>query len=593
MDSSKPKIKLIDLFSGAGGLSNGFEQTGRYEVVGAVEINDSAAETYIYNHKQDRDIIIKAENGKSDITKIKFDTVLKDRISPKDKVVVIGGPPCQGFSNANRQKNYLISGNNLLVIEFVRAIKEINPVAFLMENVKTMGSEKHKFFVTEHVENQKFEFTSEKFLKEIKDKQGLKKDLWKPDELELLQTRHQNLDPIIKEICKEENSNKNIDPIVINPLLLSRLRSIERIYRKLDKLILKTSKEQKEINLLIQSISEYKNNKSYSVFDAVINNALGSLEELKEHKEISSSEIKETVGSLIDLNSFLLRIKELKDEKIIWSKPLDYDKESLTVKAHVKSYNLVKYLKSVFKHMGYKVDHKVLTASDFGVPQNRNRFMIFGVKGKTEEDIKVELPKALIKDKFTTRDAIYDLEEIEPQQDIKNYVPVSYKVMKEEKKEKNTLRLYYQKDNEERKIYDHINTASRDLSRKRFEAIKDGEGKNFHSLSDELKSTYTDVTRTQNTIYLRLNYEEPSPTVVNVRKSMWNHPKNAVALSIREAARLQSFKDDFKFCGTKDQRYQQIGNAVPPLMARAVAETILKLLGDEPEIPLVKELGFK
>ena len=53
---------------------------------------------------------------------------------------------------------------------------------------------------------------------------------------------------------------------------------------------------------------------------------------------------------------------------------------------------------------------------------------------------------------------------------------------------------------------------------------------------------------------------------------MWNHPKNAVAISIREVARLQSFRDNFKFCGTKDQQYQQIGNAVPPLMARAIAE---------------------
>ena len=71
---------------------------------------------------------------------------------------------------------------------------------------------------------------------------------------------------------------------------------------------------------------------------------------------------------------------------------------------------------------------------------------------------------------------------------------------------------------------------------------------------------------------------------------MWNHPERSRALSIREAARLQSFKDDFVFKGTKDQQYQQVGNAVPPLLARAVAEQMLKLLGEEPERLIIHEL---
>ena len=99
------------------------------------------------------------------------------------------------------------------------------------------------------------------------------------------------------------------------------------------------------------------------------------------------------------------------------------------------------------------------------------------------------------------------------------------------------------------------------------------------ALSDALKkNTYTDVDRTQNTIYLRLNYDEPCGTVVNVRKSMWIHPVLNRAISVREAARLQTFPDSFVFYGSQDKQYQQVGNAVPPIMAKAIAKKLATLL---------------
>ena len=111
----------------------------------------------------------------------------------------------------------------------------------------------------------------------------------------------------------------------------------------------------------------------------------------------------------------------------------------------------------------------------------------------------------------------------------------------------------------------------------RFRALKQGE--NFHALDESMKTnTYTDVARTQRTIYLRLNYDEPSGTVVNVRKSMWIHPTLDRAISVREAARLQTFPDRFVFCGSKDKQYQQVGNAVPPIMAKAVANHLARVL---------------
>ena len=60
---------------------------------------------------------------------------------------------------------------------------------------------------------------------------------------------------------------------------------------------------------------------------------------------------------------------------------------------------------------------------------------------------------------------------------------------------------------------------------------------------------------------------------------MWIHPTLDRAVSVREAARLQTFPDSFVFCGTKDKQYQQVGNAVPPIMAKASAEKIANILG--------------
>ncbi len=59
---------------------------------------------------------------------------------------------------------------------------------------------------------------------------------------------------------------------------------------------------------------------------------------------------------------------------------------------------------------------------------------------------------------------------------------------------------------------------------------------------------------------------------------MWIHPLLDRAISIREAARLQTFPDSFVFCGSKDKQYQQVGNAVPPIMAKAIAKKLYSLL---------------
>lgn len=105
-------LKTIDLFAGAGGLSLGFEMTGKFKVLAAAEINKNAQATYKKNIVEGKPTFTMIE----DINGYDF-MELNEKLGGID--VVIGGPPCQGFSNANRQKNHLISMNNSLVKEFL------------------------------------------------------------------------------------------------------------------------------------------------------------------------------------------------------------------------------------------------------------------------------------------------------------------------------------------------------------------------------------------------------------------------------------------------------------------------------------------
>ena len=126
------KYKVVDLFSGAGGLSLGFSQTGRFSIVAAAENNPNARKTYLRNHKGTRLY--------SDVRNIDYKELV-DSLGVID--VVIGGPPCQGFSNANRQHTTIVSMNNHLVKEYVRAICDLRPKAFVMDNVALLRSHLH------------------------------------------------------------------------------------------------------------------------------------------------------------------------------------------------------------------------------------------------------------------------------------------------------------------------------------------------------------------------------------------------------------------------------------------------------------------
>ena len=127
------QLRVIDLFCGAGGLSQGFSQAGFKSVLG-IDYDKDALDTFAYNHKGAQTIC-------GDIVGITKEEIIK-KLKRKTVDLVIGGPPCQGFSLAGRRNPN--DPRNRLVQEFLRIVREFKPKFFVIENVQGFRSMKDK-----------------------------------------------------------------------------------------------------------------------------------------------------------------------------------------------------------------------------------------------------------------------------------------------------------------------------------------------------------------------------------------------------------------------------------------------------------------
>ena len=521
--------KTVDLFAGAGGLSLGFQLTEAFEIVAAAENNPNALKTYKRNHPKTK--LYK------DVRTIKYGKLQKD-LGPID--VVIGGPPCQGFSNANRQKAQAISQNNTLVKAYVKAIQKLQPKVFVMENVSMIKSDTHRFYCAAGDEA----MIKELGLGLIEHKAVLTEKFPGLDELSTLL---QDALSLYSQYLWPEAIYNDIN------VLYKRKHNIEKLKASADKRKARLSRFIEKTHLAYPH-------------DEITDRFVAVFKAIKQYYENGDTDtMVETLEPAVSLQRMFRHYKELHDNDITIN-GFDFTNG---VCALVKSYSVIDYIKKSLGdgHGPYHIDEKVLNAIDYGVPQYRERFILFGsrigpVPACPEKTV---LPKHY----RTVKDAIGDIEDIEPSQDPKK---ATFPLKPIELPEGSFLA--YARDSKQ--LYNHFNTSTSKVAQERYDALE--EGGNFLSLPDELKSTYSDAKRTQSTIYWKLKYNQPSNTVVNVRKSMWVHPKHNRALSVREAARLQSFPDSFRFCGPKDSQYQQVGNAVPPLFAKEIAKSIATYL---------------
>lgn len=120
--------KVIDLFCGSGGLSEGFKLAG-YEIIGGIDFNKDAIETFNENFQGARGVC-------ANLLDVSTEEIKRDYVDFLEADIIIGGPPCQGFSNANRYINEEDDERNRLFFEFVKFVDLIHPKAVVIENVR-------------------------------------------------------------------------------------------------------------------------------------------------------------------------------------------------------------------------------------------------------------------------------------------------------------------------------------------------------------------------------------------------------------------------------------------------------------------------
>ena len=211
-----------------------------------------------------------------------------------------------------------------------------------------------------------------------------------------------------------------------------------------------------------------------------------------------------------------------------------------------------------FEKLGYVVKYGVLRASDFGVPQDRHRAVFLGEL--SENTLSLPQPSGV---HTTVKDAIYDLPFIASgegnEQDVYDKQPTSA----------------YQKElrGDCTVLHNHVSTAHSKIALERLALIPKGAGKEVLPPEHRTKSIYSGT-------WSRLLEDGVAATITTrfdtPSSGRFTHPVLNRCLTVREAARIQSFPDSFVFYGTKTVQMKEVGNAVPPFLARAIAYEIVK-----------------
>lgn len=614
---------FVDLFAGAGGFSEGFIQAEYnnkfFDFLVANDINENCELTHVvrYNHQLGLD----AEFLCQDITEPDFLDNLLSKIKGRKVDVVCGGPPCQSFSLAGKRKKF--DKKDDLFSHYLEVIKVLQPKYFVMENVKgilTKENGKIKELILKEINSIVDINEIPKLTDFIK---GLKKSNKEDDFL---------LDCLVNRIKIEQYSEVNAEKAKE-----VYIKTVEAKFRKITPEIVdyKTSKTDQRIstirhgfNLLIRDkeLEKLKRNiikekdfcnidndyfvDSFTKFltELDINQIIYKIEEAFIKLKVPALHKKACNDILTALKIYTLNT----DDCINLIKDFCDKPQSLELNNIVNDIRL------------YKIEAPfVANSSNYGVPQNRERVLFIGCR-KDQKFIS-EIPATVKEEeKVSVFEALYDLDFVGNDDEAHRYelVDISKQYNGTAKKMRSLLKQRnidgklniengktFSDWSRDGRLNTRFKNASKPFYVKSTEALNNGE-KVFDVLHNHKTSNQgEDVIKRLDIIlkegdykkaqaklnkcglssnkrnYNVLNPEKQSPTIMTIPDD-YIHYNTPRALTVREMARLQSFDDSFVFQGkrstggnnrkTEVPQYTLVGNAVPPLLARAVATEILK-----------------
>lgn len=611
----KRPITFVDLFAGAGGISEGFLQAFTddkyYKFVLASDINSNCELTHIvrYNYQLGLDMKFVREDIMSD----SFLSHLLSKIEGQEIDVVTGGPSCQSFSLSGRRKKYDKRDN--LFLHYLKVIKALRPKYFVMENVAGILTKDHGKFKDAVMNEIRSIIDDVEIPHMIEYIQGLllrtKSDFVKSCyiakiNMELADERREEryrdeffslIDKQYKDLTKQIEYQKSKSDINVNTIrhglnLLKRSKERESI---VNAIIQEKTEAYIDNDIFVTPMNDFISFMDDDTIIKNINDAFGNIEDFEEYQE-QVADIQEMIGLYsLTLDECWLSLRE-------YAQNDNTEAEFDTLLANIRLYRIN--------------DPIVVNSSDYGVPQNRDRVLFIGCR--KDQKLITEIP-ATIKEneKVSIYEAISDLDFIgngEEIQEYNNAEPIKeYEHLQRMRKVdgaidhdghlysewcrmgrlthrfeleeqpfyvKNEMELYQGKVNQGHELYNHqTSRQTSDVMERLNTIVRYGEYN--EACKQELRERGLMSNKRNYTV---LNPAGQSPTVVTMPDDFIHYSAHR-CMTVREMARLQSFDDNFVFQGKRTTggemrkvdipQYTLVGNAVPPLMARAIGNVIL------------------
>ncbi|MBQ2922043.1 MAG: DNA cytosine methyltransferase [Tyzzerella sp.] len=243
--------------------------------------------------------------------------------------------------------------------------------------------------------------------------------------------------------------------------------------------------------------------------------------------------------------------------------------------------SVAEQVKEDFRNIGYSVECRILNAKDYGVPQNRERLIYIGnCMGADNEQIFKEIfCVSESVPEHNLGDALYGLRPLEASR-VKNATEVGteasgYKIEKNKTLDTNGYISYINQGRTVPTVLNHKARYNNDRDIEIFDRMEQGDRSDDPKIADIMPyARRNDIFKDK---YFKLESDKVCKTITAHMKfdcNMYIHPTQARGLTPREAARVQSYPDDYFFRGAYTKTYMQVGNSVPPLLGRAIAQVI-------------------